>query len=66
MGGPGCFNLGSRFDLAANRIMDSTIGREAIAPPGSENLGHPTEETRKQGRSTGGGRCTMGEHAPAA
>ncbi len=24
--GPGCFNLGSRFDLAANRIMDSTIG----------------------------------------
>ncbi len=26
--------------LAANRIMDSTIGGEAIAPPSSEKLGH--------------------------
>lgn len=39
MGSTGCFNLGSRFDLAANRIMDSTIGWEALAPSDLENLG---------------------------
>ena len=65
-GGPGCFNLGSRFDLAeeprasaraalpwtnlANRIMDSTIGGEPIAPPGSENLGHPARPVCYTGR----------------
>ena len=39
-----CFNVASRFDAAPNGFRWPTPARKEIVSPGSENLGHPTDD----------------------